>query len=237
MNYNEAPSNLHPAQMQILRELSHNLTSNFSSLRKATALTSDHANFHIKKLIETGYIQHAPKSYGEYKLTAVGKLYSSKLSPDDPIIESQPKVSVVLWVENLEGRVLRQERLCQPFYGYWTRPTGKVRRGETILQAATRKLTDETGLSAELKVVGVEHRIDKAEDGKLLDDKYLFIIRGTNPQGELIAQTNKARNHWMTEQEYNSKSKRFGNPKSQVILLNETALVSEGEYTFTEQDY
>lgn len=58
-----------------------------------------------------------------------------------------------------------------------------MRRGETILQAATRKLTDETGLSAELKVVGVEHRIDKAEDGKLLDDKYLFIIRGTNPQG------------------------------------------------------
>lgn len=231
------PGNLHPAQMSILRELSYASSCNFSALQKATSLTSDHANFHIKKLLGLDYIKHAPKSYGEYMLTEKGKGYANKFSPDNPTLEDQPKISVVLWVKDEQGRLLRQQRMQQPFYGYWTRPTGKVRRGEPILVAAARKLKEETGLTADLKVIGMEHRIDKTESGTLLQDKYLFMIEGTNPQGELMAITNKAKNYWLSEDEYATKEKRFGKPKSTRLVQEYAITLSEGEYIFDEKDF
>jgi len=231
------PGNLHPAQMHILQALSHSQASTFSALQKSTGLTSDHVNFHIKRLIDAGYAKHVPKSYGEYVLTEVGKHYANMLSPDTPTLEEQPKISIVLWIKDDQGRLLRQERLQQPFYGYWTRPTGKVRRGESIIQAAARKLKEETGLTADLGVIGVEHRIDKSEDGKLLGDKYLFIVEGANPTGELIHHTQRANNYWLSEGEYATKAKRFGKARSETILQEHIISLTEGEYVFDKEDY
>lgn len=42
----------HEAQTAILRHLLFKPTAAFSELQKATDLTSDHFNFHVKKLIE-----------------------------------------------------------------------------------------------------------------------------------------------------------------------------------------
>ena len=57
-------------------------------------------------------------------------------------------------IENSEGKFLAQQRLKQPFYGFWGRPTGKVGWGETILETAARELMEETGLTADLRVAG-----------------------------------------------------------------------------------
>ena len=46
----------HRAQMKILRHLLLSPSAGFAELQKRTDLTSDHANFHIKKLVEVGYI-------------------------------------------------------------------------------------------------------------------------------------------------------------------------------------
>lgn len=231
------PGSLHPAQMRILQALSLTQYSTFSSLQKSTGLTSDHVNFHIKRLLAKEYVKHVPKSYGKYALSEAGKRFANMFSPDDLTLEEQPKVSVALWVTDKQGRLPRQERLQQPFYGYWTRPTGKVRRGETIIQAATRKLKEETGLTAKLKVIGVEHRIDKTESNELLEDKYLFIVGGTNPSGTFIANNEKANNHWVSEAEYADKEKRFGKVRSESTPSNSTIRFTEGDYVFDEQDY
>ena len=53
-------ANAHTAQMTILRTLLIESISSFSELRRATHLTSDHANFHIKKLIVAGMVEHTP---------------------------------------------------------------------------------------------------------------------------------------------------------------------------------
>lgn len=229
---------MHETQMRILGDLAQVKSARFSDLTKATGLTSDHANFHIKKLIERGFVEHVPKTYGEYRLTRAGKDYSTRMNTALSTIERPPKISVVLWVTNEQGEVLRQQRLKQPYYGYWTRPTGKVKRGEAILDAAARKLKEETGLEADMRIVGVEHRIDHDKQGSLYDDKYLFMIEGTHPRGTLIVEQAGMHNYWMSEAEYAQKEKRFGKPIStNMSIEGESIKLTEGVFTFDTEDY
>ena len=46
----------HEAQMKILRHLLLSPSAGFAELQKQTGLSSDHANFHIKKLVDEGYM-------------------------------------------------------------------------------------------------------------------------------------------------------------------------------------
>ena len=235
--YSFAAQSLHPAQMKIVAKLATLPTARFSVLTRSIDLSSDHANFQIKKLVSLGLVEHVPKTYGEYRLTHKGKQYANQLSPDDMGPQKQAKLSVVLWVIDEDRRLLRQRRLKHPYYGYWTRPTGKIRVGESVLAASKRKLRDETGLEADLRIIGVEHRIDKSDDGKLLDDKYLFIVEGTHPRGELRAKTDVAENFWLTQIEYADKTKRFANAIETHIEIDQQIHLSEGTYVFDHGDY
>lgn len=229
---------MHDAQMRILGVLAQVESAHFADLTDATGLTGDHANFHIKKLVERGFIEHVPMTYGEYRLTRDGKDYSTRMNIVEATIERSPKVSVVLWVSNETGQVLRQQRLKQPYYGYWSRPTGKVKRGETIIEAAARKLLEETGLEARWRIIGVEHRIDHDPTGKLYDDKYLFTVKGTLPRGELITERVGMQNFWMSEGEYDQKAKRFGKPlKTDMTIEQQSINLNEGIFTFDKEDY
>lgn len=229
---------MHETQMQILGALAQVKSARFSDLTKVTGLTSDHANFHIKKLVERAFVEHVPKTYGEYRLTRAGKDYSTRMNTMSSTIDRPPKVSVVLWVTNEQGQVLRQQRLKQPYYGYWSRPTGKVRRGEAILEAAARKLKEETGLKADMHIIGIEHRIDRDKQGVLYDDKYLFMVEGSKPRGTLIVEQAGVHNYWMSESEYMQKEKRFGKPISTNMSIDsEHIKLTEGVFTFGEEDF
>jgi len=229
---------MHETQMQILSALAQVKSARFSDLTKVTGLTSDHANFHIKKLVERAFVEHVPKTYGEYRLTRVGKDYSTRMNTTLSTIDRPPKVSVVLWVTNEQGQVLRQQRLKQPYYGYWTRPTGKIARGETVIEAAARKLEQETGLEADWHIAGVEHRIDHDKQGALYDDKYLFMVEGSKPRGTLIVEQAGMHNYWMSETEYAQKEKRFGKPIStDMSIEGESIKLTEGIFTFGEEDF
>lgn len=168
--------------MEILRQLLFKQKASFSELQKATELTSDHFNYHIKQLIDVGYLE---KQEGEYILTRAGKEYANRMDTDQKIMEKQPKISVLLLVENEKGEFLAQQRLKQPFYGFWGRATGKVRWGETLEEAAKRELLEETGLTADFRYAGLYHKMDYETTGDFLEDKYFLIMHGTNPQGEL----------------------------------------------------
>jgi ADP-ribose pyrophosphatase YjhB (NUDIX family) len=197
----------HEAQMKILRHLLLSPSAGFAELQKKTDLSSDHANFHIKKLVEVGYME---KRADKYTLTRVGKEYANRMDTDDNVIEKQPKISVALIIENAEGEFLAQQRLKQPYYGFWGRPTGKIRWGETIIEAAERELREETGLSADLVVAGFYHKMDYEKDsGDLLEDKIFVLVYGTNPRGELIVDDEGHHNEWLTDQELHERGKYF----------------------------
>jgi len=228
----------HEAQMTILRELLLSDYLKFSTLQKSSRLTSDHANFHIKQLISSGLVEHTQKSYGEYRLTRKGKEYANRMDTDDHTIEKQPKISVVLVIVNEKGEHLQQQRLKQPYYGYWGHPTGKIRWGETMVEAGARELIEETGLTADLLPLGFYHKLDYDDTGTLLEDKYLCLIYGTNPSGTLLEQTDGQRNIWMSDKEFDAKENKFGGASETTDIINRHEIfLREMKYTYDSDAY
>ena len=226
----------HAVQMKVLRHLLMSPQANFAALRRDADMQSDQFTFHLKKLLKVGYIY---KENGAYRLTKTGKEYANRMDTAENVIEKQAKLSVVLVVERGDGTWLHQQRLKHPYYGYWGHPTGKVRWGETLLEAAARELIEETGLRADLRIVGFFHKLDYAESsGELLEDKLLCLVHGTNPRGELIIDPEGHHNEWLTYEQYNQKDKIFGSVAQSIELVHQpNQVILEHKYHYAPDDY
>lgn len=224
----------HQVQMEVLKRLLFMQTASFSDLLKATDLTSDHFNFHIKQLIDAGYLE---KQDTAYQLTRAGKEYANRMDTDEKVLEKQPKISVLLIVENEDGRFLSQQRLKQPFYGFWGRATGKVRWGETLEEAANRELMEETGLTATFRYAGLYHKMDYEKSGDFLEDKYFMVMYGTNPQGEL-RDAEGHHNEWLSIEELEAKDKVFESINDIVLFAQDGSRgLFEKKYYYDPADY
>jgi 8-oxo-dGTP pyrophosphatase MutT (NUDIX family) len=203
--------NIHDAQMVILRELLFHKSASFAKLQKNTGMSSDHFNFHLQKLLEMKLIEKV--SRGTYSLTPRGKEYANKLDTDNNTIERQPKSAVILSIERSgkNGKeYLFQERLKQPYFGFYGFPTGKIRWGETVVQTAERELMEETGLRADCKIAGVYHElVYQQETGEQLEDKLFYVISCTDVTGDLIKEFEGGRNQWMTREKARQQPKIF----------------------------
>lgn len=227
----------HEAQMKVLRHLLLAPSAGFAQLQKQTGMTSDHANFHIKKLVEVGYIE---KDTGDkYILTRSGKEYANRMDTDDNVIEKQPKLSVALIVENDKGEFLAQQRLKQPYYGFWGRPTGKIRWGEKMLEAAARELMEETGLTADLSVAGFYHKMDYDKDsGDLLEDKVFVLVYGKNPAGTLVVDDEGHHNEWLTDETLQTRGTVFQSvPEITAMAKRNVANFMEHTYEYEKDEY
>lgn len=194
---------LHLFQIEILRKLSKSKSLRFNDLL-IPDLESEHMNYHLKKLVELGYVN---KSVLEYSLTDSGKDYVGMLEDEVEIIEKQPKVSVLLSVKkiNEEGNIehLLSKRLKQPYLGKIGRLTGKIKFGEGILEGAKRELYEETGLEAgdDIKLIQIYHKIRSKEDNSVVQDSIFFIVSIFNPKGTLITKTPVQENFWISKKE------------------------------------
>lgn len=207
---------IHDAQTSILRELLFKPTAGYADLQKPTGLSSDHFNFHIKQLVEIGYVEKLGR--GKYKLTPRGKEYANKLDTDANVIERQPKAAVILAIEH-KGKWLFQERLKHPYYGFWGFPSGKIRWGETILETAARELYEETKLQADCGYMGIYHeQVFQAETGEQLEDKIFHVIHCTNVRGTLEERFEGGRNAWMTLLEVSRQPKKFESYKFEADI-------------------
>ncbi len=186
---------IHDAQVAILRELLFHPEAGFAQMQKPTGLSSDHFNFHITRLMDLGYVEKVKR--GLYKLSPKGKEYSNKLDTDTNTVERQPKVAVILAIENDHGQWLMHQRKKNPYFGFWGFPTGKVRWGELITETAARELEEETNLHADFKIAGLYHEIVKSvETGEILEDKQFFVVNCLNPRGELMVDFEGGHNEW-----------------------------------------
>lgn len=228
---------IHSAQASILRELLFVPEANFAKLQKPTGLDSDHFKFHMQRLVELGYVKRV--GHGLYTLSKSGKEYSNRLDTDTNTVEKQPKISVGLIIEDSQGRFVSQQRLKQPYFGYWGRPTGKVRWGETLLEAAARELDEETGLTATLKVGGFYHKMDYDKDSnELLEDKLFCIVYGKNPSGTFIEDMEGHHNEWLTLDEMMKKDKVFQSvPEITLMCKGEAPGFIEQAYYYDKADY
>ncbi|MDF2461608.1 MAG: putative hydrolase [Candidatus Saccharibacteria bacterium] len=231
---------IHEAQTSILRELLFLPAAGFAELQKPTGLTSDHFNFHISRLVELGLVER--KERGRYRLTPKGKEYANRLDTDNNTVERQPKSAVMLGIERWhdgETQYLFQERLKQPYFGFWGIPTGKIRWGETILECAARELMEETGLQAQLRIAGVYHEhVYQQETGELLEDKIFFVVHCTNARGSLVEEFEGGRNAWVTEAEARAKApKIFGSFDTELDLIRGRAVFVESRHEYNKENF
>lgn len=201
---------IHEAQTKILRELLFLPATNFADLQRVSGLESDHVKFHIKRLVELGYVE---KVGAKYKLSIKGKEYANKLDTDAGVIERQPKVAVMLIIEREvdgEKQYIFQERTKHPYYGYWGPPTGKIRWGESIYKTATRELKEETGLDGEFEYRGLNHeRVQHERTGEIVEDKMFHLMFTNKVSGELIEQFDGGRNAWRTLKQMAREPKKY----------------------------
>ena len=232
---------IHAAQTGILRELLFHPSLKFSELQKLSGLDSDHFKFHCKRLIELGYIVKNDQS--AYTLSIKGKEHANKLDTDNNTMERQTKTAALLIplrkVDDGTTQILVQQRLKQPFFGFWGRPTGKIRWGETIVEGAQRELLEETGLTADCEVKGVYHKIDhELESGTLLEDKIFYAVVCKNTRGVLLEEFEGGKNAWMTPEEISKLPKKFeGIAEDHNKYLDESFVFEEAVHRYSKTDY
>lgn len=224
---------IHDAQTSVMRELLFSPSLKFSDLQKGTGLDSKHANFHIQRLVDLGYLEKLID--GTYALTTKGKEHANKLDTDTNTVEKQPKVSVVVLAERLNDdgvrELLCQQRLKNPFFGYWGRFGGKVRWGESLEEAANREMLEETGLQADFTFKTLYHKRDFNADTKdVLEDKMFMLMQASNIKGELIERFEGGLNKWMTLDELKSQDKYF-------VSAAEFQELADSGIGFVEKDF
>jgi ADP-ribose pyrophosphatase YjhB (NUDIX family) len=230
---------IHEAQTSILRELLFHPSAGFAVLQKPTGLTSDHFTFHVNRLMELGLVERVQR--GTYRLSPKGKEYANRLDTDDNTVERQPKSAVLLSIErehNGRQEFLFQERLKQPYFGYWGLPSGKIRWGETILETAARELEEETGLEADLRIAGVYHEhAAHGETDELLEDKIFFVVHCTNVRGRLMERFEGGHNAWMTADEARAQPKVFDSFDTELEISMGKAVFVESRHGIPPENF
>lgn len=234
---------IHSAQTTILRELLFHPQAKFADMQKATGLESDHFKFHIAKLIELGYVDKTER--GTYRLSIQGKEHANKLDTDTNTIERQPKISVLIIAWRIregsdEAEYLVQQRLKNPYFGYWGRLGGKITWGETVLEAAARELKEETGLTAQLEFKGLYHKMDyRVDNDEMLEDKFFLLVAATGPfEGKLMVDFEGGKNAWLTDSEIDAQDKVFqGMRESYGFVSQSHVTFNEEKLTYDPKDY
>ena len=192
---------IHPIQAKALKVLLFNPSARFSQLNKDKVPT-DQFNFHLKALICANIIE---KQNQKYCLTYKGKELAGRMDTEAEVIERQAKISLAIVPVKKVGKTrlyLVHQRLKQPYYGYYGAINGKIHWGEKVMDAAKRELFEETGLVAEeMTMLGVFHKSDYAQDGKLLEDKFFFRVRVDKFSGELKEVVAEGKNYWLTQEQ------------------------------------
>lgn len=151
-------SRLHHIQRQIIASLAHTSPLRFSQLQPRH-IPNNTFSYHLKRLLETGYIAAHKDGYvitrKAVKLLAYTELAEKPVAP--------PVVLSVLFVTNAKGEVLLLERATPPFKHYLGTLSGLIHGGEASKTAARRELFEKTGILAE---------IDALQPHGILDFRY-----------------------------------------------------------------
>lgn len=193
----------HETQRKIILRLIHKPQMTFNELWGKDGESNAFA-YHLSKLETQGLVA---KSDAAYVLTAEGKKLSAFIEGNTGGKAEMPTPTVIILVR--EGNtILCQQRLKEPFYGYWGLPSGKINFGWNPKECALRDLKEETDLLAE-EVELREIEFTKSFDAeKLLHHHIMFTYEVTKFSGSLNERTHKAVNRFLTKDEL-AQEKRF----------------------------
>lgn len=193
--------NIHYYQKALLRALTTCPHGEKFNRLIVEGLESEHMNYHLKQVIDMGYVA---KNGSLYVLTDKGKDYTNTMDDQIAVVEKQPKTSIIIWGvrKNTKSNVfehLVNKRLRHPYYGKVGHITGKVRFGETLVQAAQRELYEETGLTAKkYDLVKIYHKLRHRSSGENVQDVIFYIFKVSGFSGSMIVKTPHQENFWIT---------------------------------------
>lgn len=149
----EAPGQMHYIQRDIISRLTQKSPLRFSELQPP-GLANNTFSYHLKTLVQRGYVESTPSGYKPTRKTFKTFPYMS-----DHAVSSQqgPIVLMVVHVTNSRGDVLMLKRKRKPFNGKYGIPSGLLHKGEDLLDAAKRQLFEKVGIEAknELEPAGI----------------------------------------------------------------------------------
>ncbi len=197
---------LHRLQTRVLYELAHHQARRFSELMAVTELTSDDFKFHLRKLIKLGLV--IKDDDGAYQLTPVGKELANRFDYDQRVLKYQPKLTTAVYLRRTRPKTgaseyLFQQRLRQPFYGWWGVIGEPVLWGESFEVAAARGLKEHTGLVADRLILKGFYRQRDQADGTptTLEDKLFVIMLAELDDLREPVNWQYAKNQWLSAAE------------------------------------
>jgi ADP-ribose pyrophosphatase YjhB (NUDIX family) len=209
----------HEMQRKIILKLIHKPSMGFNEIWAKDGESNAFA-YHLNKLEEMGYVA---KTDASYHLTNEGKKLSAFIEGDTGGKAEMPTPTVIILVR--EGnKILCQQRLKEPFYGYWGLPSGKINFGWNPKECAVRDLKEEAGLVAEELVLRDIEFTKSFDNDKLLHHHIMFTYEVTKFSGTLKERTHKAVNKFLTLEEINQE-KRFPGDWSQKYFDRAATLV------------
>ncbi len=191
---------MHSYENYILHRLALSDRRRFSELKPKGA-ESNLFIYHLKNLIKSGLVKKLDQGYS---LTTAGERYVDKLSLADLRVRFQPKIVTVILCKNKHGEYLVYRRKRQPFFGMECFPYGKIHFGETIAGAANRELLEKTGVTARLTHRGDAY-LTVRKNGELVSHMLCHVFIGTNPTGELLAESDIGACAWKDPRQIKAK--------------------------------
>lgn len=130
--------------------------------------------YHLLQLQKQGYIQKVEQGY---TLSNRGLAYADRHSTSLKKSRTQPKIVLILVVENELGEILLVPRQKQPFIGLLNLPSGKLHLDEAVADAVKREYrekvdADDTGVSVAYK--STIHSI--ISDGEIVISEFIGLI-------------------------------------------------------------
>jgi ADP-ribose pyrophosphatase YjhB (NUDIX family) len=194
----------HHLQQEILRQLIISPAGKRYSEIKPTDVENDLYNYHLQQLVKQQLII---KSDSSYMLTSAGKKYILDTKPLDILMGQADTfklaaICLVLDLTNEIPHVLVQKRQLSPFAGNQELPGGSIYKGEAVTEAATRRLHQETGLSATFSLFGIIRKMRYDTKSVLYSDILYHICLATQSAGTLITENEFGSKQWVALSEY-----------------------------------
>jgi ADP-ribose pyrophosphatase YjhB (NUDIX family) len=125
----------HHIQRHIIGVLMYQKYARFRDMRPKDVDTNLYS-YHLKLLQKREYIVRTSEGY---TLGKNGILYVDRVTTSTLKVRTQPKIIVMLVVQNSDGDVLLYRRERQPFTNQWTLPYGKLHLDDETLNAAAHR--------------------------------------------------------------------------------------------------